>query len=52
MFTNNPMKQQTFGSVLSLYVTRLVKLINQKNKLECSLGVSDEFPTIYFPMGG
>jgi len=44
---NNPQKQQTFGPVLSLYVTRLIKLINQKNKLKCSL-VFDEFPTIYF----
>ncbi|HMC84203.1 MAG TPA: YWFCY domain-containing protein, partial [Chitinophagaceae bacterium] len=33
---NNPQKQQTFGPVLSLYVTRLIKLINQKNKLKCS----------------
>jgi hypothetical protein len=44
---NNPQKQQTFGPVLSLYVTRLVKLVNQKNKLKSSL-VFDEFPTIYF----
>jgi YWFCY protein/Type IV secretory system Conjugative DNA transfer len=44
---NNPQKQQTFGPVLSLYVTRLVKLVNQKNKLKCSL-VFDEFPTIFF----
>lgn len=44
---NNPQKQQTFGPVLSLYVTRLVKLVNQKNKHKCSL-IFDEFPTIYF----
>ncbi len=44
---NNPQKQQTFGPVLSLYVTRLVKLVNQKNKRKCSL-IFDEFPTIYF----
>jgi hypothetical protein len=44
---NNPQKQQTFGPVLSLYVTRLVKLVNQKDKLKCSL-VFDEFPTIFF----
>ncbi len=44
---NNPQKQQTFGPVLSLYVTRLVKLVNQKNKLKSSL-VFDEFPTIFF----
>jgi len=44
---NNPQKQQTFGPVLSLYVTRLVKLVNQKSRLKSSL-VFDEFPTIYF----
>jgi hypothetical protein len=44
---NNPQKQQTFGPVLSLYVTRLVKLVNQKNRLKSSL-IFDEFPTIYF----
>ncbi len=44
---NNPQKQQTFGPVLSLYVTRLVKLVNQKGKLKSSL-VFDEFPTIFF----
>ena len=44
---NNPQKQQTFGPVLSLYVTRLVKLVNQKNKLKSSL-IFDEFPTIFF----
>ncbi|HEY4965999.1 MAG TPA: conjugal transfer protein MobC [Puia sp.] len=44
---NNPQKQQTFGPVLSLYVTRLVKLVNQKDKLKCSL-VFDEFPTLFF----
>jgi hypothetical protein len=32
--------------VLSLYVNRLVKLVNQKGKLKSSL-VLDEFPTIY-----
>jgi len=29
---NNPQKQQIYGAVLSLYVTRLIKLVNQKNK--------------------
>ncbi|MEO6964000.1 MAG: conjugal transfer protein MobC [Puia sp.] len=43
---NNPQKQQTFGPVLSLYVNRLVKMVNQKNKHKCSL-VFDEFPTIF-----
>lgn len=44
---NNPQKQQIYGAVLSLYITRLIKLVNQKNKLKSSL-IFDEFPTIYF----
>jgi len=43
---NNPQKIQIYGAVLSLYVTRLVKLVNQKGKQKSSL-VFDEFPTIY-----
>ncbi|GAB2769995.1 conjugal transfer protein MobC [Rhabdobacter roseus] len=43
---NNPQKSQIYGAVLSLYVNRLVKLVNQKGKAKCSL-VLDEFPTIY-----
>ncbi|MEX6690032.1 conjugal transfer protein MobC [Danxiaibacter flavus] len=43
---NNPQKIQIYGAVLSLYVNRLIKLVNQKNKLKCSL-IFDEFPTIY-----
>ena len=44
---NNPQKQQVYGAVLSLYISRVVKLVNQKGKLKSSL-VFDEFPTIYF----
>ncbi len=44
---NNPQKQQIYGAVLSLYVTRLIKLVNQKGKLKSSL-IFDEFPTIFF----
>ncbi len=44
---NNPQKQQVYGAVLSLYVTRLIKLVNQKDRLKSSL-IFDEFPTIYF----
>ena len=44
---NNPQKQQVYGAVLSLYISRVVKLVNQKDKLKSSL-VFDEFPTIYF----
>lgn len=44
---NNPLKQQVYGAVLSLYIARAIKLVNQKNKLKCNL-IFDEFPTIYF----
>lgn len=43
---NNPQKLLTYGAVLSLYVTRLIKLVNKKDRLKSSL-VFDEFPTIY-----
>lgn len=43
---NNPQKIQIYGAVLSLYVNRLVKLVNKKGKMKSSL-VFDEFPTIY-----
>lgn len=43
---NNPQKQQVLGAVLSLYVNRIIKLVNQKDKTKCSL-VFDEFPTIF-----
>ncbi|CAM4388444.1 Type IV secretory system Conjugative DNA transfer [Pedobacter westerhofensis] len=43
---NNPQKIQTYGAVLSLYVSKMMKLVNRKNQLKCSL-VFDEFPTIY-----
>ena len=43
---NNPQKIQIYGAVLSLFITRLVKVVNQPEKLKSSL-VFDEFPTIY-----
>lgn len=43
---NNPQKIQIYGAVLSLYINRLIKQVNQKGKLKSSL-VFDEFPTIY-----
>ena len=43
---NNPQKIQIYGAVLSLFVTRLIKLVNKKGKLKSSL-IFDEFPTIY-----
>lgn len=44
---NNPQKQQVYGAVLSLYISRMIKLVNQKDKCKSSL-IFDEFPTIYF----
>ncbi|MBN8718020.1 MAG: YWFCY domain-containing protein [Sediminibacterium magnilacihabitans] len=43
---NNPQKIQIYGAVLSLYVNRLIKLVNKKGKQKSSL-IFDEFPTIY-----
>ena len=43
---NNPQKIQIYGAVLSLYVNRLIKLVNKKGKLKSNL-IFDEFPTIY-----
>lgn len=43
---NNPQKVQTYGAVLSLYVSKLIKLVNRKGQLKSSL-IFDEFPTIY-----
>ncbi|HEV7380369.1 MAG TPA: type IV secretory system conjugative DNA transfer family protein, partial [Dyadobacter sp.] len=43
---NNPQKIQIYGAVLSLYVNRLVKIVNKKGKIKSSL-IFDEFPTIY-----
>jgi hypothetical protein len=44
---NNPEKQSIYGAVLSLYVSRLIKIVNKKGKQKCGLNF-DEFPTIYF----
>lgn len=44
---NNPQKQQIFGAVLSLYISRVIKLVNKKGKVKCSL-IFDEFPTVFF----
>jgi hypothetical protein len=43
---NNPQKQQIYGAVLSLYIARVMRLVNRKNQQKCSL-VFDEWPTIY-----
>lgn len=44
---NNPQKLQVYGAILSLYISRMVKLVNRKGQLKSSL-IFDEFPTIYF----
>jgi type IV secretory pathway TraG/TraD family ATPase VirD4 len=43
---NNPQKQLVYNPVLSLYISRLIKLVNRKGNLKSSL-VFDEFPTVY-----
>lgn len=43
---NNPQKLQVYGAVLSLYISRLIKMVNKKGNLKSSL-IFDEFPTIY-----
>lgn len=44
---NNPEKRQIYGAVLSLYISRLIRQVNKKGMLKCSL-IFDEFPTIFF----
>jgi hypothetical protein len=44
---NNPQKHEVYGPVLSLYITRMTKIINRKNQLKASL-VIDEFTTLTF----
>ncbi|MFD2873243.1 conjugal transfer protein MobC [Mucilaginibacter ximonensis] len=44
---NDPQKQQVYGAVLSLYISRMIKLVNRKKQMKSSL-IFDEFPTIYF----
>jgi len=44
---NNPQKTQTYGAVLSLYITAITRVMNKKGCNKSSL-VFDEFPTIYF----
>ena len=44
---NNPDRQNIYSSALGLYNSRIVKLINKKDKLK-SCVIIDELPTIYF----
>src|SRR6202012_6009678 len=48
---NNPQKVQVYGAVLSLYISKMIKLVNQKGKLKSSL-IFDEFPTVYIGGSG
>ncbi len=43
---NHPPKAQIYGAVHSLLIGRLVKLVNQKDKLPSAL-IIDELPTVY-----
>src|SRR5665648_134798 len=44
---NNPLRVEMYGAVLSLYITRMLKVINKKHQQPSSL-IFDELPTIYF----
>lgn len=44
---NNPDRQNIYSSALGLYNSRIVKLINKKERLKSSV-IIDELPTIYF----
>ena len=44
---NNPDRQNIYSAALGLYNSRIVRLINKKGKLKCSV-IIDELPTIYF----
>ena len=44
---NNPDRQNIYSCALGLYNARIVKMVNRKGKLKCSILV-DEVPTIYF----
>ena len=46
---NNPLKIQTYGAVLSLYINRLLKLVNRKKQRKSTI-LFDEYPTIYSPL--
>jgi YWFCY protein/Type IV secretory system Conjugative DNA transfer len=43
---SNPQKQFTYGAVVSLIVTRLLKLVNRKGGVPCEIFL-DEFPSFY-----
>ena len=44
---NDPLRVEMYGAVLSLFITRMLKVINKKHRQPASL-IFDELPTIYF----
>ena len=44
---NNPLRIEMYGAVLSLFITRMLKVMNRKGQHKSSL-IFDELPTIYF----
>ena len=44
---NNQLRVEMYGAILSLYITRMLKVINKKGQQPSSL-IFDELPTIYF----
>lgn len=47
---NNPERQDVYGICISLYNTRILRLINQKHKNKTGVFL-DELPTLSFPKG-
>ncbi len=45
---SNPQKQHIYGAIVSLYVSRMLKLINRKGGTPCHL-LYDEFTSFYAP---
>jgi len=45
--SNNPDRQNIYSAALGLYNSRIVKLINKKDRLKSAV-IIDELPTIYF----
>jgi hypothetical protein len=43
---SNPQKQHVYGAIISLYVSRMLKLVNRKGGTPCHL-FFDEFPSFY-----
>jgi len=43
---SNPQKQHVYGAIVSLYVSRMTKLVNRKGGIPCHI-LYDEFPSFY-----